>query len=469
MAPEEGGSAPASTEVRRPPVGLTIAGSDSGGGAGVQADLATMTARGVFGTAAVTALTAQSTTGVDGVHPVPPEFVAEQIRSVTGDLPVGAVKTGMLGDTDLIRAVATELDGAEFPVVVDPVIVAESGDRLLPPDAEAALVESLLPVATLITPNLAELEVLTDRSVDTAEAAVDAARNLRGAGADAALVTGGHADWGESKGETVTDVLVAADEVEEFEHPHVPNAATHGSGCTLSAAVAAELAGGASLPAAVEAGTDHVHRAIRHGRRLGAGTGPVNHAAPLQARAGAPAALAAVRETVRTFEAADVSPLVPEVGTNVAVAAGAATTPADVAGIEGRLSRVPGGVRATGGAAMGASSHVARFLLAAREYDSSLTAACNVVGRDPVVAAITDRWPTVVVDRGEEPDDAAGTMDWAAQVACERRGGEPPVAVTDEGAHGKEPMCRLLAPSAPVLRERVLTVASAVDPDETVT
>lgn len=468
------------TDPRNPPIALTVAGSDSGGGAGVQADLATMAARGVFGTSAVTALTAQNTTGVAGVHPVPPAFVADQLQAVREDFEVGATKTGMLGDRDMVERVASELAEADFPVVVDPVLVAEAGDRLLPQAAEEAVRESLLPVATLATPNVAELAALTGRAVDplrSSEAVgsvVAAANELRSCGVDAVLVTGGHADWGADLGmdpDSVVDLLVTDDGVERFTHEWVADAPTHGSGCTLSAAITAELARGADLELAVRRGTDHVHRAVRHGRRLGTGTGPVNHAAPMQALASAPDVLCELRRLVRSLESTGprLSRLVPEVGMNVALATPAATTPVDVAGVEGRLTRVAGGpdgspvVRATGGVAMGASSHVARFLLAVHAFDPTVTAASNVVASDRVVEALDARWgdDVVFVDRREEPTDAAGTMDWVGTVACERCGGEPPVAVVDEGAHGKEPMVRLLADSARTLRDRVVALADA--------
>jgi len=199
-----------------------------------------------------------------------------------------------------------------------------------------------------------------------------------------------------------------------------------------------------------------------HGHDLGAGNGPVHHLAGLRARADAPRALLAVRETIRALERPEIAPLIPEVGTTVAVATPTATTPADVAACEGRLTRVPEGVRAPGGAAMGASSHVARLLLGAREHDSSVSAACNVRASDAVQAALADQLTVATVDRTAEPPDVDGTMDWVAERVLTRRDGDAPDAIVDDGAHGKEPMGRLLAADAVTLRERLLSLADTV-------
>lgn len=438
------------------PVALTVAGSDSGGGAGIQADLKTIEARGAFGASAVTALTAQNTTGVRASTRTDPELVREQIRAVADDLGVDAAKTGMLADTEVAAAAADELAGAEFPVVVDPVVVAQSGDRLLSEAGEAVLRDDLLPAAALVTPNAPEAELLTGISVETPDDAREAGEALVDLGADAALVTGGHLD-----GEEVIDVFVG-DEMREFRAPRVRNANSHGSGCTLSAAVAADLAQDVDLLQAVENAEALLARAVAHGHEIGEGDGPVHHLAGLRARADAPRALRAVRETVQALETPEIAPLIPEVGTTVAVATPTATVPEDVAACEGRLTRVPAGVRAPGGAAMGASSHIARLLLGAREHDPSVSAACNVRASDAVQAALADQLTVATVDRTAEPADAAGTMDWVAERVLTRRGGDAPDAIVDGGAHGKEPMVRLLAPDAATLRERVLTLADAV-------
>ena len=259
---------------------LTIAGSDSGGGAGIQADLKTFGALGVYGTAVLTALTAQNTRGVSGVHPVPAAFVGEQIATLLADVTVHAAKTGMLGTADVVREVAAALAGrAAGPVVVDPVMVATSGDRLVDDDAVAAVREVLLPVADLVTPNVPEAAALLDVAPATSveELAAQAGALLE-LGPGAVLATGGHLGGAES-----LDVLATADGVVVTRRPRVDTTATHGTGCTLSSAIAALVARGVGGPArwepAVERARDYLQRALEAGPSLGIGSGhgPVHH------------------------------------------------------------------------------------------------------------------------------------------------------------------------------------------------
>jgi hydroxymethylpyrimidine/phosphomethylpyrimidine kinase len=252
---------------------LTIAGSDSGGGAGIQADLKTFHAFGTFGTSAVTAITAQNTRGVFGVHAIPVEMVREQIRVVVGDLAPTAAKTGMLATRELVRAVADEIAEGEIAnLVVDPVMVATSGDRLLNEDAVGAVRDVLLPLSRLVTPNTHEAELLTGSAVTEPEDLVRAGRTLVEMGADAALVKGGHL-----AGAEVVDVLVSRDGVRRWSHPRIPGRDAHGTGCTLSAAVAAGLASGWTLETAVDAAVDFVARALAGAPGLGGGATPLNH------------------------------------------------------------------------------------------------------------------------------------------------------------------------------------------------
>jgi hydroxymethylpyrimidine/phosphomethylpyrimidine kinase len=260
------------------PIAVTIAGSDSGGGAGIQADLKTFSALGVYGASVITALTAQNTRGVQGIHDVPAEFVTRQIDSVFSDLAVKAVKIGMLSRTAVIAAVADALahQPGTIPVVLDPVMVATSGDRLIADDAVAALRDRLLARADLITPNLPEAAVLLGESVaEDAATAVAQARRLLGLGARAVLIKGGH-----GRGRESIDHLVTGDgTLRTLSAPRFPTANTHGTGCTLSAAVAAGLARGLPLPEAVAAAKEYLTAAIEAADRLkvGAGHGPVHH------------------------------------------------------------------------------------------------------------------------------------------------------------------------------------------------
>ncbi|MEP6631673.1 MAG: bifunctional hydroxymethylpyrimidine kinase/phosphomethylpyrimidine kinase [Lapillicoccus sp.] len=259
----------------RVPVMLTIAGSDSSGGAGIQADLKTAVAFGVYGASVVTALTAQNTLGVHGILPVTPAFVVAQYEAVVTDLDVRAVKIGMLGDAALVGAVADMLQRHPVPaVVLDPVMVATSGDRLVPDEAVEAIRTRLLPLATVVTPNRPEAEALTGVRVGDADGMTRAAHALLALGAGAVLVKGGHSD-----GDDADDLLVSAEGEQWFRARRVDTAHTHGTGCTLSSAVAAGLARGASLPDAVATAKAYLTRALESGalQTVGAGPGPVDH------------------------------------------------------------------------------------------------------------------------------------------------------------------------------------------------
>lgn len=258
------------------PIALTIAGSDSSGGAGIQADLKTFSALGVYGASAITALTAQNTQGVDDVMVVPPEFVLEQMRSVASDLAVGAIKIGMLATGPIIEAVADGLD--EFPgvpVVLDPVMVATSGDPLLDEDAVDLLRKRLMPRADLMTPNTREAAVLLGEPNESREQWLEGrAERLRALGARAVLLTGG-----ESIAETALDIFVDDNGVQRLEAPRVLTQNTHGTGCTLSSAIAAELARGETLDKAVKIAKLYVTAAIIAADEIevGKGRGPVHH------------------------------------------------------------------------------------------------------------------------------------------------------------------------------------------------
>ena len=258
------------------PVALTIAGSDSGGGAGIQADLKTFHAFGAFGASAVTAVTVQNTRGVTGVHPVPVDVVRAQIRAVAEDLPPAACKTGMLATSALVSAVAASIREHRLPAfVLDPVMVASSGDRLLDADAERTIVDELLPLAALVTPNLDEAAILVGEAVDDEAGMRRAAEALVRMGARAALLKGGHL-----RADELVDVLYDGREWRSWRRPRLATRHTHGTGCTLSAAVAAGLAHGRPLERAVEDALDYVHRAMLAAPGLGSGHGPLNHLVP---------------------------------------------------------------------------------------------------------------------------------------------------------------------------------------------
>ncbi len=258
-----------------PPVALTIAGSDSGGGAGLQADLRAFAALGVFGTSVVTAVTAQNTTAVTDVHVVPTSTVAAQLSAVLDDLPVAAVKTGMLATAELVGLVADRAaDGALPNLVVDPVLVSATGHRLLEADAIATYRERLFPHAVVVTPNLIEAGVLVDRELTTHDDAIAAAHEIAAMGPSIVVVKGGHAT-----GEQAVDVVVVGEDVEVLDAARIDTANTHGTGCTFAASVAAGLASGLDPFDALRQAKRYVTACIAGGAHweLGDGHGPLDH------------------------------------------------------------------------------------------------------------------------------------------------------------------------------------------------
>ncbi len=252
---------------------LTIAGSDSGGGAGIQADLKTFMAHGVYGASAITAITAQNTRGVQAVQLLDPDLVGAQITSVLDDIGADAVKTGMLGSAAIIEAVADHVERYRVErLVVDPVMVAKSGDHLLAPNAVEALRERLLPLALVVTPNLPEASVLLGRAVEEERDMEDAARDLLGPGTRFVLLKGGHLP-----GDDVVDVLYDGQRCLELRSPRIPTRHTHGTGCTYAAAIAALLARGLAVEQAVRKARAYLIGAIEQASAIGGGHSPVHH------------------------------------------------------------------------------------------------------------------------------------------------------------------------------------------------
>jgi hydroxymethylpyrimidine/phosphomethylpyrimidine kinase len=254
------------------PKALTIAGSDSGGGAGIQADLKTFSAFRVFGTSVLTAITAQNSVGVHGVHELPPAFVRAQLEAVLSDFGADAVKIGMLSSAAIVEVVADGLAAPRHgPIVLDPVMIATSGDPLLRPEARAALIARLLPVAVVVTPNLLEAAALADMPVTSEEEMEEAARRIRDLGARTVLVKGGHLK------DSATDILWDGHSFTRFPGPRLVSTSTHGTGCTLSAAIAAGLAHGRALTDAIREAKAYVTAAIREGFQAGRGLGALRH------------------------------------------------------------------------------------------------------------------------------------------------------------------------------------------------
>ncbi len=442
-----------------PPRVLTVAGSDSGGGAGIQADLRTFALLGCHGSSALTAVTAQNSVGVQGVFPVDPEAVGAQIRSVLSDIGADAVKTGMLFSAEIVRSVAQALGehGVER-LVVDPVMVAKGGAPLLREDAREALARDLLPRALLVTPNLPEAEVLTGMTIRSEADRYRAVDRLLALGPRAVLLKGGH-----GQGAVVLDLYADRDGRQEaFRSPRVDTPHTHGTGCTLSSAIAAFLARGEDPVAAVRRARAFLHEAIRHAYPLGAGHGPTSpwHGSPLVARAGV---LDDLWEAWEILEAENPVDLVPEVQSNLAQAVPAAADPEDVAAFPGRIVRCAGRVRRLEGPRFGASRHMAKILLASARWGSPFRAVMNVrYGPEVVEACRAAGLRVEGFSRADEPREVksreGSTLEWGTLQVLERCGYAPD-AIYDTGDLGKEPMVRIFGETAPDVARRVAAVA----------
>ena len=259
-------------DTAKPPTAMTIAGSDSGGGAGIQADLKTFSALGVFGTSALTAITAQNTVGVTAVHEIPTDVISAQIDAVITDIGADAVKTGMLSSAAIVATVSDAVRRHGITnLVVDPVMVAKSGDRLLREEAISSICNELIPLAKVVTPNIPEAEDLTGLSISTDSDVREAAEAIIGMGAQSVVVKGGHRDG------PPTDILYDGERFLEFTTERIPSTNTHGTGCTFASAVAAGLAHGLEIPDAVQQAKDYVTDAIRAAYPIGQGHGPLHH------------------------------------------------------------------------------------------------------------------------------------------------------------------------------------------------
>jgi len=423
------------------PRALTIAGSDSGGGAGIQADLKTFAALGVHGMSAITSITAQNTVEVTMVYDLPVELIREQIRVVVRDIGVDAVKTGMLHTPEIIGAVASELRGISTPIVVDPVMIAKSGARLLREDAVKTLVEELIPLAYVITPNALEAEALSGIRIRDLESQKKAAKIISELGARGVVVKGGHIE-----GERAADVLYFEGEFRIYEAERIEARTTHGTGCTFASAIAAELAKRRSIFEAVENAKRFVTDAIKYGFQVGAGSGPVNPVGKLLRDAERFRVLEVMREAVRRIEKNRIfMEAIPECQMNLCMAIPGARDLEDVAGVPGRIVRHPDGPRASDHPRFSASRHVARALLKALEYDPEMRAAMNMKYNPKFIdAARRLGWIVSYYDRRLEPEDVkrieGGTIPWGVGEAIKNAGGKVPDIVYHEGDWGKEPM-----------------------------
>jgi len=442
----------------RIPRALTVAGSDSGGGAGIQADLKTFAALGVHGMSAITSITAQNTYSVTRVVDLDPEMVVEQIRVCVEDIGVDAVKTGMLHTTDIIMAVADELRKISAPKVIDPVMVAKSGAPLLKEDAIKTLVEELIPIADVVTPNAREAERLTGIPVKGLEDQKRAAKEIAELGAKAVVVKGGHID-----GPVVRDVLYFNGDYIVLESERIQTKNTHGTGCTFASAIAAHLAHGTEIVQAVRKAKEFVTDAIRYGLDLGKGSGPVNPLWATLRKAWLYEAIENVRVATEVLERVDgVGWICPESMINLAEVVPYGSSNDDVVGIPGRIVNVGGRLRASSCPRPGGSRHVASAVLVAHSLDRRVRAAMNVRYDERILeSAVRLGMSVSSYDRSREPPEIKNvegmTIRWGVREAFNQAGKVTDI-VYHMGDFGKEPMITIFGEDAVDVVKKLLRI-----------
>ncbi len=445
------------TEPLSIPCILTMAGSDSGGGAGIQADLKTITVLGGFGMSAVTALTAQNTQSVVEARPLPGEFVLKQIETIASDLPIHAAKTGMLANQEIIEAVARGIRQFKIrPLVVDPVLVSKGGHSLLEDSARECLIRNLFPLAALITPNLPEASLLSGLPVESEDQCKDAALKLYDMGPEAVLIKGGH-----GKGEDSVDILYDGTGFTQYASRRLDTPNTHGTGCTFSAAIATLLGKGHPLKEAVGEAKRFITDAIRFSLPIGKGHGPTNPRAASFRDAERFHVLEALKQAANRLQSSpELLALSPEVQSNLGYALPQASGYEEVAAFPGRITRFPERLRVAASPAFGASRHIARIILSAMQTNPSSRAAMNIRFAESLLSLARDKGMSVAgFDRNLEPDDIkareGGTLEWGTLEAI-RTSPAWPDLIFDRGDVGKEPMIRVLGSDPADVLDKIL-------------
>jgi hydroxymethylpyrimidine/phosphomethylpyrimidine kinase len=440
---------------------LTIAGSDSGGGAGIQADLKTITVLGGFGMSVITALTAQNTLGVQGIYEIPPDFVALQFDSVAADIGVDAAKTGMLANSRIVQTVAEKIRQYGIKkLVVDPVMVAKGGASLIEVEARETMIRELMPLAFVATPNIPEAEVLSKIIISTIDDMKKAARMIYGLGAKNVVVKGGHLAGNAKYG--AVDVLYDGQQFYEFASDLIPTKDTHGTGCTFSAALATMLASGKTVVEAVQGSKDYITEAIRFSLHIGAGQGPTNHFAPVSQELERYRCLNDLKTALQTLAKEKCGLMIPEVQSNLGYALPFARRAEDVAAFPGRIVRVGEDCRTVCEPAFGASRHIARIILTLMKYDPAYRSAMNIrFSEEMLKACAALGYDCDHFDRSAEPSDLklkeGSSLEWGTDAVLSRRNNIPDI-IFDRGEVGKEPMIRVLGKTPLDVVNKVLAI-----------
>ena len=446
---------------------VAIAGSDSGGGAGIQADLKTIAMLGGHGMSVITALTAQNSLGVQSVYPIPLPFIEAQMDAVLSDMGADAAKTGMLWDGEVVRLVAEKMKQHRVDkLVVDPLIAATDNTRLLNEDGLDAVQRELLPLASLVTPNLPEAALLAGMEVRTTKDMKEAAKRIRGYGAAAVLVKGGHL-----AGDPV-DILLDEEGYTEFPAERAVVQDVHGTGCVLSAAIATEMAKGASLQEAVQRGREVTIASIKASFAIGKGRRfphPQSYGMREGERYQVIEALGQAIDTLR--DEAHIGGIIPEVSSNIGYALPFARAKEDVAAFPGRIIRLQDSIATINPPAFGASQHIASIILTVMKYDPSLRSAMNIRYSPAILQACTKAGLRMLgFDRSEEPEEVTDvegrSLAWGVQKVL-TDAGEVPDAIYDEGGWGKEAMIRVLGGGPAEVIQKVIAIKRRYNDSDT--
>ncbi|MGA8833743.1 MAG: bifunctional hydroxymethylpyrimidine kinase/phosphomethylpyrimidine kinase [Desulfomonilaceae bacterium] len=421
---------------------LSIAGSDSGGGAGIQADLKTILSLGGYGMSAITALTAQNTLGAHAIRLMDPDFVAKQIDVVLSDIGADCVKTGMLGNEGIVNSVADQLTKHRIEkLVVDPVILSKTNSVLLDESGQKAIVKKLFPICYLLTPNIPEAETFLGKEIRDVSDMKKAAKKLQKMGPKYVLVKGGHLR------DAPVDVLHDGRQDYEFQTLRVRTRHTHGTGCTLSAAISTLLAGGMPVMECIDKAKRHLYRALRFSLGIGKGVGPLNHYASIAREIARTNVIEELDKALQRLKRLNIGYLIPEVQSNLAYAIPYAETVNDVASFPGRIVRFVNAIDTLKGARFGASRQIHHLVLAAMEYDPDRRAAMSIAYSVTLVNRIRSLgYKVAEFDRNRTPPDLqleeGSTLAWGVQDVMEELGTVPD-AIFDKGALGKVPLIRL--------------------------
>ena len=445
---------------------LTIAGSDSSGGAGIQADIKTISAHELFATSVITSITAQNSKGVQATFDLSSEEVEAQLKAVLEDGKPAAVKTGMLGNEVLVECVARLLKKARIKnLVVDPVIKSSSGKTLLSKKGVEALKEKLLPLALLVTPNIPEAEILSGIRIKNPQDRLKAAKAIRKLGARNVLIKGGHA-----KG-NADDFFFDGKRHEVFEAARIGKKDMHGTGCVLSAAIVSGMALGLDMLLAIQKGKGWVTEGIANEVRRGEGLGSVDPMASLFKIQNRFEVIQKLSATVELLKGNRIGRLIPEVQSNIGIGLPGAHETGDVAAIPGRISRIGDDIHTVAAPQFGASQHVAKIVLTAMSFDPEMRVVMNIKFTDSILKACKKlKFRIASFDRAKEPKSVkqleGSSLEWGTYTAIKKCGFVPDI-IYDLGGQGKEEMIRVLAQDVGELVEKVLKINRWVETNHT--